>query len=292
MSSEENQTIVTKTTLKAKEIASKLISILIEAGCLIFVIVQTYKCASKFAKHPQGTDIRIVKGYNDTYPSVTICPLLLTDNPFERILQNCNLTYYSYFKNGVWKGATSSEDYCQNPEDLFNELSENSFAKFTMNFLDFDSYNYEVEDFEYKDHPEFGRCITFDYTHYNVPVASLRLYTLETTFQIFLNTPGYFLSSEYHSLLLEPDFDRVVRVSHEVIEVLDYEGKECKKSLERDDCIYDYIFKVIQNTQRSHFTKLQAKNSNETFLVIFKHCVFAEHDRNNWLYDSICQKQV
>lgn len=248
MSSEESQTIVAKTTQKVKDIASKLISIIIEAGCLIFVIVQTYKCVSKFAKHPQGTDIRIVKGYNDTYPSVTICPLLLTDNPFERILQDCNLTYDSYFRKGVWKGNTSDET-CQNPEDLFNELSENSFAKFTMSFLDFDSKYYDVEDFEYKDHSEFGRCISFDYNYYNVPVASLRLYTLETTFQIFLNTPGYFLSSEYHSLLLEPDYDRVVRVSREVIEVLDYEGKECLHSLEKDDCIYDHIYKVITQSK-------------------------------------------
>ena len=246
MSIEEGQqSFVETTTKKAKEIASKLISIAIQLGCLIFVIVQTYKCASKFAKHPQGTEIRIIKGYNDTYPYVTICPLILTDNPFESILKECNLTYDAYFKNGQWKGSSKSEGYCQKPEELFATLAENSFDQFSMTFMDFESYEYEVSDFDYKDHSEFGRCLTFDYI---VPVASMHLHTQATTFQIFISTPGYFLSSEYHSVLLEPDYDRVVRVAREVIEVLDYEGKDCMHSLDRDDCIYDYIDKNLTDT--------------------------------------------
>ena len=147
---------------KAKEIISKLLSISIELGCVLFVVIQTYKCFSKFVKHPQGTEIRILKGYRETYPDITICPLILNNNPYEATLESCNLTYESYFHAGNWIG-NNSQEFCGNSTKLFEKLAEKAFEDLTVSYMDFENYFYENPKYKYKDYPEFGRCKTFKY---------------------------------------------------------------------------------------------------------------------------------
>ena len=238
---EPNKAVVNS---KAKEILVKTISIIIEFGCFLFVFIQTYQCIKKFIDDPQGTEIRIVKGYNITYPDITICPIMLSSNPYEPILQKCNLTYNLYFINGKWVG-NGTEEFCTDPGKLFEKMTENAFDDLTLTFTDFNNNDYVDWKFKTKDYAEFGRCRSFKYPKdFQSSIATMTLNTIETSYQIFLSTPGYFLSPEYHSVLLEPDYDATVKVAREVIEVLDYEGIECLKTLKRDDCIYDYVQKV------------------------------------------------
>ena len=139
----------------------------------------------------------------------------------------------------------STEEFCSNPEKIFEKMAENAFNDLTLTYNDFDNNEFEDWKFNIKDYSEFGRCRTFEYpNNLKSNIGAMNLYTQETSYQIFLSTPGYFLSPEYHSILLEPDHDVTVKVAREVIEVLDYEGIECLKSLKRDDCIYDYVQKV------------------------------------------------
>ena len=67
-------------------------------------------------------------------------------------------------------------------------------------------------------------------------------------YQVFISTPGYFISTEYHSVLLEPNVDLTVKVTREVMEVLDYEGQPCLSTQNRDSCIYEYIYKNLTET--------------------------------------------
>ena len=122
----------------SKKCIVKLISILIQVGCLLFVVSQSYKCLMKFLENPKGTEIRIVEGNKDSFPDITICPLY--EDEFEiysEILKKCNLTYDNYFNDGKWIG-NGSEKYCSNPEQLFEEMTKHAFDDLEMTYVDYD----------------------------------------------------------------------------------------------------------------------------------------------------------
>ena len=235
------------TNVKIKRITSKLISIAIQLGCFLFVFSQTYQCIKKFVNDPQGTDIRIVEGTKDTYPDITICTL--EEAGYESVLENCNLTYNAYFIDGIWIGH-GSQEYCSKPDQLFNEMTKPAYQDFSMTYIDFDDpNNYYAEEFTNKDWDEFGRCKTFQYPdHVEKGLWMLHLETKASTYQVILSTPGYFVSPEYHSVLLEPDYDTKIKVTREVVQVLNYEGQPCNPTFTRDDCVYDYIFQNLTKT--------------------------------------------
>ena len=231
---------------KLKNIVVQVVSILIEVSCLIVVFVQTYRCASKYAQYPQGTRIKIIEGDQRTYPDVTICPLYESD--FVSILEKCNLTHAEYFTDGIWR-ADGFESFCNDPKELFNKLSNSTFEDFKMWYVSFDDGEYYVaEDFKYKEIGDFGRCLTFIYPENRGAMWELSMSSNQSGFQVFISTPGYFISTEYHSVLLEPNFDLTVKVNREVMEVLDYEGQPCVTTQNRDACIYDYIEQNLTDT--------------------------------------------
>ena len=232
----------TLTQTKIKRIVSQSFSIFIELGCFLFVFIQTYQCIEKYINDPQGTDIRIVEGTRETYPDITICPLYGTS--YTEVLKQCNLTHELYFSYGIWIG-TGSHEFCSKPDKLFEEMTKSAFEGFEITYMDFDDPNYYIaKEFINKDWSEFGRCKTFAYPKNVKGLWTVKLESNPTTFQVIISTPGYFVSREYHSILLEPDYDATVKVTREVIQVLDYEGQPCKMTLTRDDCVYEYIFKV------------------------------------------------
>ena len=162
---EESSIQTNNRVTKVKNLIVQIVSILIEISCLIVVIVQTYRCASKYAQHPQGTRIKIIEGRQGTYPDVTICPLYETD--FSNILEKCNLTYELYFSDGIWHQTHQNDDFesfCSDPKELYQKMTNASFEDFEMWYVSFDNGIYNLaEEFNYKDYVEFGRCLTFIY---------------------------------------------------------------------------------------------------------------------------------
>ena len=182
---DSNKAISNITNSKLKQITSQVISIFIELGCFLFVFVQTYQCVSKFVKDPQGTEIRIVEGYKETYPDITICPI--DESSFVQILEKCNLTYESYFIDGNWVG-NGPHDFCTDPERLFDEMTNPAFEDFKMTYNEFDApFYYYAEDFKNKDWDEFGRCKTFVFPSSVKNIWELKFESNLTTYQIIIS---------------------------------------------------------------------------------------------------------
>ena len=151
---EESSIQTNNRVIKVKNLIVQIVSILIEISCLIVVIVQTYRSASKYAQHPLGTRIKIIEGRQGTYPDVTICPLYETD--FSNILEKCNLTYEEYFSDGIWHNQNDEfENYCSDPKELYQKMTNASFEDFEMSHTYY-CYNYAPENSRRRPSPNSG----------------------------------------------------------------------------------------------------------------------------------------
>ena len=226
-------------TTELKVALVRLVSILIEVSCFIFVIVQTYQCVSKYAQYPQGTSIKRVEAKKEAFPDVTICPLDETE--YSMILNQCNLTYEMYFKNGIWKSDERSglESFCNDPEALFNKMATVVFEGFELWYITHNDDEYiraDAEELSCKDYVEFGRCLTFTYPNGIDGIWELNMSSNKTRFQVMIYTPGNFFTMENINAYLEPNYEVKLDVAREVNEVLDHDGKPCS-NIARDICI-------------------------------------------------------
>ena len=95
--------------------------------CLAFLIYQTTKCTYKFIDGKKGTDVSIADASKQTYPAITICPLIIySENPaYVDNLQKCNLNPQEYFDEAKWVG-TGDPAYCKDPANLYEKVVGNA----------------------------------------------------------------------------------------------------------------------------------------------------------------------
>ena len=221
-------------------------SVLINLACLVFVTYQTHKCVTKLAHEPTVTDVSITKASEHPYPAITVC-FKDSYNASSEILKKCNLTYFQFFYHSVYVG-NGSEEFCQNPAKLYEEMGRNMFSELIN--AAFPPYVSFVNDTSLWRH-----LLTFDnFTivqsfyddvcySYEVEVPEhMRFKLFAIVFQqnasIYVHTPGSFYGPDYghfyfHAKTMEID------VFHEVFET----SHACQQN-GRDHCIYQTIFDV------------------------------------------------
>ena len=220
-----------------KAIIVEAISYIFTLGCFVFVMYQACSCLHKYLAEPKSTDVTIELASKHAYPTLTFC--LVEDNDiFEEVLQTCNLTYDDYFKDNKWMGS------CKDPAKLSDEVINDLLTKLIAS-LEIDTRNGRLsasrENFEYKHLLEYN-CYSYK------PPQNTEIRTIEATINhnasIFLGNEGDLYGVEpveTKPILVFLETSLVIDVSHEAIEVLDFDGVPCKDygTKERDECVLE-----------------------------------------------------
>ena len=215
--------------------------------CLAFLIYQTTKCTFKFIDGKKGTDVSIADASKQTYPAITICPLIIySENPaYVDNLQKCNLNPQEYFDEAKWVG-TGDPAYCKDPANLYEKVVGNASSiiyKIEVDGSTDRGFLASEIEFIFLDHPELmGRC-------FSVPlpkdVEMTRIYIEGINeIDVKFHAPGNYYDPDYKYIHVQPGTSKDVDLNNEIFNVLDYDGHECENYLgnvTRDACIIEYM---------------------------------------------------
>ena len=227
------------TTRKLFDFVSSVITIF----CLSFVIYKAQECMVKFLDKPESTDVSIEHASKHDYPAISIC-LNDIDSFYAQTLEKCNLTVDDYKYNNVWLGSNGNHEFCKDPLKLYEEMTKNPFDAVINSIV---ASNDDIDDIKLthytKDSKWNGRCFTYE------EPEDTRINGITVSFwndaYVYVHSPGSFFGTDFKEFKVARGQEVKIDVMHEVFEVLDFDGQDCKKyPFGRDACIFDKIHKV------------------------------------------------
>ena len=229
------------------------VSTILFIGCTAFVAFRGYRCFDKYFKKPEHTEISYKSSKNHPFPSFTLCASP-DDSYNDDQMRECQLETNDYIIKGPWVGKGGVN--CTNPKILHNQAAANC-EDLKVGWILIHTYAGEDSHFIQPSLIEwklalvddlYKRCFTF-----TIPDNILRegiqrvqihskpfdLLYLHKEGTLSAAIPGSSLSAKYADL-----YDAFV--THESIELLNYDGKNCNNDGEYnyDKCKQDYIYKV------------------------------------------------
>ena len=232
--------------MACKQFVIKFARCIITISCLIFVLYQAQKCVRKYLGSPRSTDVSIELASRHPYPQITFCYREGHGNGlYSQNLKRCNLTYNEYFINNLnWYGNCNDghevfENMVGSPKDYFDWIVIASGDDVFM----IDKEN--ETSFHFIDNFRHGRCFTLNYPEDQIDEVTFGLQNYK--FDIYIHNPGNFFEkdSDYKSLQMNGKYSITTTVTHEIFDVLDFDGDLCRRyQSDRDDCIYSLIEKV------------------------------------------------
>ena len=244
--------------LFTKNNAYAFVSSILFFGCSVFVTYHGYLCFDKFSKNPKQSEVSFESSKNHPFPSFTICASY-NDSYNDNEMKECQLERSEYLDGCQWVGKGGIN--CTNPKLLHNQVAANSedleiesiwivtYAAPNDN-NDFQPNNWNVLEWKlahhWDGHPQ--RCFTFsipdNIVREGIWAVGIKSKAFDTLFlhkegTLSALVPGSFLSAKYADL-------STASVTHESIELLNYDGKSCKNDgdYNYDRCKQDYIYKV------------------------------------------------
>ena len=216
--------------------------ILINIACLIFVLYQAQKCVRKYVGILQSVDVSIERASKHQFPELTFCPK--GSKIVIQKLRGCNLTYSDYFYNNNWIGN------CTNGQDAFEKTATVPKDFFDGVVIDSDDYplNIDIENvgkyFDVIGTVRMGQCFTFNYPKdEDIPEISFML--KNDTFNVYVHTPGSFFGNDAQIIQIKPGLSVDITVSHEIFDVLNFDGEPCQYyDFGRDTCIDSAVHEV------------------------------------------------
>ena len=228
-----------------KAIIVEAISYIFTLGCFVFVMYQACSCLHKYLAKPKSTDVTIDLASKHAYPAITFC--LDDTSIFGEVLQTCNLTYDDYFKGNKWLGSCKDPAYLN--EQVARELLSEMITSLVIESSN-QSFSATDEHFDYKrKYDRNANAKVFNCFTYNTPL-NIEIKTLTATFaqniSIFFGNQGDFYGPELHQdkfILSYLGQTIIIDVSHEAIEVLDFNGEACMDygTTTRDECILETV---------------------------------------------------
>ena len=226
----------------AKLTISQVAKILINIACLIFVLYQAQKCVRKYEGTFQSVDVSIERASKHQYPELTFCPK--GSQVVVQKLQRCNLTFNDYFYKNDWIGN------CTNGQDAFEKTATVPKDFFEGVGIDSDDYplnidiNHVNQHFDVIDTLRLGRCFSFNYPK-DEDIPEITFMLKNDSFNVYVHTPGSFFGNDAQIIQINPGLTVKMTVSHEIFDVLDFDGEPCEYyEFGRDTCIDSAIHKV------------------------------------------------
>ena len=220
-------------------------------GCTAFVIFRGYKCVDKYLKNPEQSQVSYKGSSKNTFPSFTLCAHK-NDSYNEDQMKKCQLEQKDYVLGSQWVGKGGIN--CTNPKFLHDQAVASS-------------ENLEIEmigiyTFKEKTHWIWGenltlklatkipdqRCFTFSIPEYIVGEGIEEVGIWSKPFELlYLHKEGV-LSALIPGGSFRAKYADIVyaHVTHESVELLNYDGKNCNvsKDYSYDNCKQNYIHKV------------------------------------------------
>ena len=237
-----------------------MISLILFLGCASFVSLRGYDCFQKYLEKPEAIDVAFKSSGSQAtfFPSISFCSL---DKPLkENILKGCNLTSKDYRDDNVWVGKGHAN--CTDPKVLSDQIN------FGLNDLKLEISNFTVATYEESNLPTiYPNDSRFYWTSRNLH-ESLTCHTMTLPKDIVElgidNLVIFFKSGTPLDILWHEDgllYSDVpdsspeigfhgtgyfIPIRHETLDLLDYDGEECKDSndYKLDKCRYEFIEKV------------------------------------------------
>ena len=252
--------------LFSKNNAYTFVSSLLFLGCAVFVAYRGYLCFDKFSKKPIHSEVSFESSMNHPFPSFTLCASANVSYNDDQ-LKKCQLEWDEYVFGGQWVGEEGIN--CTNPKLLHKQVAATNkdleieqIAIFTYaSSFDEDDYhsfqpsNWNVLGWKLAHHytARPRRCFTFsipdDIVHEGIRGVAIVSKVFDTLYlhkegTLTAPIPGSSLRTKYVDLYR-------ASVTHESIELLDYNGKNCKSDSKYnyDKCKLDYIYKVVNKSK-------------------------------------------
>ena len=242
-----------------------MISLILFLGCASFVSLRGYDCFQKYLEKPEAIDVAFKSSGSQAtfFPSISFCSL---DKPLkENILKGCNLTSEDYHNDNVWVGKGHAN--CTDPKILSDQIN------FGLNDLKLEISNFTVATYEESNLPtiypndsrfywssrtlhESLTCHTMTLPEYIVKLGidNLVIFFKPWASLIILWHEDGLLYSDVPDSSPEIGFHGTgyfIPIRHETLDLLDYDGEECKDSndYKLDKCRYEFIEKVNSFTK-------------------------------------------
>ena len=242
-----------------KNNAYAFVSSILFIGCTVFVVYRGYLCFDKFLKKPENSKVSFESTKNQPFPSFTLCAsqnVSYNDNQ----MKECQLDRSKYLDGSQWVGKGGIN--CTNPKLLHKQVAANSedldvevIGFFTYaapnNTHTFQPSNWNDLDWKIGHHytANLRRCFTFSVPDNIVQEGIRNVFIKSKVFDtLYLHKEGT-LSAPIPGSSLRTKYADLYQasVTHESIELLHYDGKNCKNDdkYNYDKCKQDYIYKVI-----------------------------------------------
>ena len=225
-------------------------------GCTAFVTYRGYSCFDKYLKKPKHLEVSYEASKDHPFPSFTICANQSYSYNYDQF-KECEVESGSYLWSGPWGGKEGCN--CTDPKFLNKRVAANyedlkiERIQIYTNAGSKDYHDIQPSFLEWKLAHHYTarprRCFTFsipdNVVHEGirgVAIVSKVFDTLHLHKEGTLTAPipGSSLRTKYVDLYR-------ASVTHESIELLDYNGKNCKSDSKYnyDKCKLDYIYKVL-----------------------------------------------
>ena len=224
-------------------------------GCTAFVAFRGYRCFDKYLMVPENSEISYKSSKNHPFPSFTLCASY-KDSYNDDKLKECQLERSEYL-GGTWLGKGGIN--CTDPKILHNQAAANH-EDFEIQEIKIVTYaasrhyirpsNWSLLEWKLA-HPFIAhprRCFTFSIPN-NIVYEGIRFVAIISKVfgTLYLHKEGT-LSAPIPGSSLRTKYADLYEASviHESIEMLNYDGKNCKNDnkYNYDKCKHDYIYKV------------------------------------------------
>ena len=237
--------------LFTKNNAYVFVSTIFFIGCTAFVVYRGYRCFDKYLKKPEHTEISYKSSKSYPFPSFTLCNSYKQSYNSNQ-MKECQLEKPEYLEGGKWVGTN-----CTDPKILHNQVAA---TYEDLGIKNIQIYTYALSDNYYWIKPgnlewklaltrSYQRCFTFSIPENIVREGIEKVGVVSEAFDVlYLHKEGTF-SAPIPGSLIKSRYEEIYEasVTHESIELLNYDGKDCNNDGEYnyDKCKQDYIYKVL-----------------------------------------------
>ena len=220
-------------------------------GCTNFVVYRGYRCFDKYLKKPKHSEVSYESSKNHPFPSITLCTSQNASYNDE-LMKKCQLKRLDYLWRGPWVGKGGIN--CTDPKILHNQVAANyedlEIERIVVITKSTNSYSLTPLEWKLALTSQNQRCFTFSIPDSivfegisNVAITSKAIDTLILHKEGTLSAPipGSSLRAKYADLYK-------ASVTHQSIELLNYDGKNCNNDgdYNYDQCKENYIYKVYK----------------------------------------------
>ena len=220
--------------------------------CTAFVAYRGYKCFDKYYKKPKHSEVSYESSKNHPFPSFTLCASYNVSYN-EELIQKCQIKPLDYVWGGPWVGKGGIN--CTDPELLHNQVAANSkdleIERIVVITKAATSYSLTLLEWKLALTSSTQRCFTFSIPDVLVREGISNVAITTKAFDaLYLHKEGT-LSAPIPGSSLRAKYADLYKasVTHQSIELLNYDGKNCNNDgdYNYDTCKENYIYKVYQN---------------------------------------------